>query len=295
MPRSIAHPILLKLLNDKMIGGVQGPLTWNLLLNLILVYHEGRRGYLFESSEYLDPEEREAAIEFVDEMAYRVGLRVVRDRSIALKEFPRRFISKALITEDDIARDELLGALLGFQCAGHEYDNQQIDRVGFLMVETKTGTEVTAEFCEAGRTTQEIRAEYRRRAEHWTEIVQMYDPRLKFKVREDRWTSKSTLVSRLVQDDFEFLVEHQNEYANILGEMISPDSKLAAVLRSGDNVNIGKSYLAIKMLILGVDTTIQSDDYMERYRADPEFFQQELCDFEDRIINATRLHVNVLP
>ncbi len=139
----------------------ENTLYFGMILNIILVIYDYRDSTLIETSHFKDDSLSNDSFWENFELIQKC---ISENTNYELKKqsddvyFPRFLIYKNSKFEDSyvetmLSDDKSIGDLLGFEFKDHNYNNKNINRVRFIMIEKKTNTEFYAEIAEESKIT----------------------------------------------------------------------------------------------------------------------------------------------
>jgi hypothetical protein len=137
--------ILIDMLNDEKL--VKTHALYDFIFNLLLVKHNARQAYLFETSNFLTEnvgdQEHMSYISSFLRLISSIGLFYQLD-PISFPDYPRYWVSKEKIKKIPI-NDEEIGQLLGFKDPGGDYFNFREKRLTLRIKEEITGSGILTE------------------------------------------------------------------------------------------------------------------------------------------------------
>ncbi len=276
------NAILLKECNEK----INTPLV-GVILNLILVYHGGRPGFLLETSGFSKNYSVNEVADYVQSLAEACGMSFTHDH-LSVLEFPRFLVTKGKSPLPNDYGDEDLARALGFFCVGHRYSRQNLPRVGYTVFEEFTDVALTAEVCERSKINMEdMERDYSRLIDRWNDILSQYNPEFGVTLKVERLSSKKLRVRAVVKGDIDFIFENAEEYANDLYNDFADCSMFFTALVEGDRAFLVKNYMLFRVVYLGFQN-IELPKYLSRYRRNPEEFTNTLCKFESSLLKLLR-------
>lgn len=170
-------------------------------IQMVLIYEDIRKAYLYESSEF----PHNVWINMYKFVVTTLGFHYKFD-ILSVPEYPRYFISKHIIHEP--RTHEAIGKLLGFNCHPSAGLNPQTDRVAHQIIEINYNIMVTVEVCGINDKKE------RQANKHWDDFINHANKKLhKYGLRLVHNTefhpSFMTIFDRLSNNDLYFATQHR--------------------------------------------------------------------------------------
>jgi len=121
-----------------------------------------------------------------------------------------------------------IGELLGFECKEHNFSNQNIDRICYKIVETQTNAEIYAEMCETWKIENEerLREIQNKKVKLWNQTMNQNQLPYRFSLKIVRISPITTLLNRKNYRNKQYVLEHLNEYKDLLDNEFRDGSKV---------------------------------------------------------------------
>jgi hypothetical protein len=189
-------------------------LLFQMILNILLVQSGARDATLIELLNNIPIEDKEYYRQEIDMWIKKFDLHIIPDYSSSERFFIVKNESlKTPETQDEIA------TLLGFLCIGHDFSNDQIERIGGIITEQKTGAAVYAEYCEASKISKEqVEEHFQKYVDRFNQAIQEYDLpyRFTYKVTVDKplhyYLERASDQDFVKNNLFEYITILQNYY-----------------------------------------------------------------------------------
>jgi hypothetical protein len=262
------------------------------IMNLILVWEGARPGFLIESFNFSQDERKARATELLD-IATRAGLAY----RVESEERMRIFVGRAPLPPN-FKTEMDLGVALGFQCAGHDYSNQEIDRRSIIYTEQTTNLNLITEVCEADKPFD--KREPKRRARRFTTALLPYFEAAHVTTSIAFIPSRQTRVDVVLQGEEKLILQEREAVADDLWNNFA-DCRLVEFLKSEQEEQKPESPVwkqALRMIYAGWVTpppTKWSASYLQRYRRDQRAMQQRMCEFEAALLTLLEQYQDILP
>lgn len=125
-----------------------------------------------------------------------------------------------------VDRKKQLGELLGFRCAGHDYGNRNLDRIGMnIFIHRKTFQfETYSEYCVKSQTItfENMKSFIKHKTDAYNQIAKQFGYRAKSRIIDE--PSIATRMNNI--DDSKYFKQHIEHYTNDIGNDWSNDTRL---------------------------------------------------------------------
>jgi len=216
------------------------------ILNILLVCRGIRPAFLFEESNFqrFDKNPIKKLYKIVDYINENTSIfiKTKEDNStfkrvfVYLSESSREEVNKKIYPVDltimdnknSVNDDDEIALFLGFYCSGHDYSNNEIDRIGlsiFLYDKYNKEIELTAEFCEAEKINlTEIKKYANNLVNKINKVTKEFGYICEYNLNYSY--SNITKLQKLREKDLVFIKKHLNDYLNDLVNFYISDDKL---------------------------------------------------------------------
>ena len=190
------------------------------LLNILFVWKGARKSTLVEWNDFT-PEEREIYEPLGMEFVKKLGLFTLPDPFSDYRVF---VVKNKNIKNPET--DEEIGALLEFVCKGHEYFNQDLNRILISIKEVNTEAEVYVEICEKDKIKMDIlKSEMEKKINHFDNAMKSLNLKYRFKYDVKELTSRKELLENYRNK--EYLKKHLEDYGNLLMNEFHENTKFS--------------------------------------------------------------------
>ena len=216
------------------------------IFNILLVCTGIRPAFLFEESNFQRFEKNPSKklykiVDYINENT-SIFIKTKADKStfkrifVYLDESSRQKVNKKIYPVDltiidnkkSINDDDEIALFLGFQCRGHDYSNNEIDRIGiniFVYDETDRKFELIAEFCEAEKINlTEIKKYANNLVNKINKVTKEFGYTCECNLNYSY--SSITKLQKLKEKDLVFIKTHLDDYINDLLNNYISDEKL---------------------------------------------------------------------
>lgn len=202
--------MLVKLLKD-----YEKTPIFNMIINLILVAYDARPATLLEFTSIRDTTEWDAMTLVIDSVISYLKLHKYQDRLS-----PNRFFVSKFPLNKLPSNDRQIGILLGFDCAGHEYDNMNVTRIIGDIYESTTGNSLYSEVCEERKTDQSvIISSLNKKVNKFDSVMIQLGLKYRFKYTTRKLNSMKIMMDPRSYTNHAFVEQNLEEYAMILTDM----------------------------------------------------------------------------
>lgn len=181
------------------------------ILNIFLVFANVRTGTLIEYNNAHNDKERQEAqtkvngfIDFLNKNSH----------DTLLVQCPTSLDYQIMIMKNDFEfyiEDENIGEILNFMCIGHDYANNEIDRLTINIKEIKTNCHIYAESCEFSKIDiEKINDVFTKRIKEWNNAISEYNLPYKFEFYIKKDISQLTRLNNI--DDKSFVEINRDDY-----------------------------------------------------------------------------------
>ncbi len=238
-----AHPTLRKFLSHAQTDKAY----LDMAMNLILVQHGARQGYLFESANYENNVGMQKAIRTLNLIVRSVGL-VQNEDPTARPAYPRFLITKqrhAIRTEADIAR------VLGFYCIGHDYGNMDVQRLTCVLTEKTRNVNMTTEVCEMERISMTaLQTFYQNKASVFQRALRLYGPHLQVEYKLTTEYTRRQKLDKVINNDIQFVIDNADVFDDDLYNYFTESSRFVKALRDHNFSFVRQNWPTFRMIYL---------------------------------------------
>lgn len=190
----------------------EGTPVFEMLINLILVAYDGRKGTLLEFSALKDPIISQAMETMID--YYIQILKLFKNRDVAVAN--RYFVYKNPKTKVP-TNDHETAIFLGFTCVGHDYSNGSIPRISGHIIEKTTGHTIYSEVCEISKIDEQTLINHLKTLiDDFNRIIDKLKMVYHFDYTYELLSPWQTYVDSKLYNDKPFVSSNVNTYAYIL-------------------------------------------------------------------------------
>lgn len=252
-------------------------------VQMILVKHGVRRAWLWETTDFSDKFTVNEQEKLLAPVIKELGMKMtIDDYSVA--QFPRYFVSMETISSK--LEEEEIAKVLGFQCYGHDYQNNKNDRISFSlqMFFMDIAMQLKVEVCESSKiNTSTIFEKYQKEAELVKNTLQMYMGSHVRVIPSVRYLlSVKTKVNKVLEDDIDFVAQNSGSYyIDFQNNLVPVHPFIDEVLNN--KYLLEKNWIIFKRMYLGFGAVESSDGGMQKIQENIdesekrfEMFQKEL-------------------
>ena len=182
------------------------------ILNIFLVFANVRTGTLIEYNNVHNEKERQEAQKKVN--GFIDFLNKNSHDKLLLVQCPTSLYYQIMIMKNDFEfyiEDENIGKILNFMCIGHDYANNEIDRLLINIKEIKTNCHIYAESCEFSKIDiEKINDVFTERIKEWNNAISEYNLPYKFEFYIKKDISQLTRLNNI--DDKSFVEINRDDY-----------------------------------------------------------------------------------
>lgn len=182
------------------------------ILNIFLVFANVRTGTLIEYNNLHKDKERQEAQKKVND--FIDFLNKNSHDKLLLVQCPTSLDYQIMIMKNDFEfyiEDENIGKILNFMCIGHDYENNEIDRLSINIKEIKTNCHIYAESCEFSKIDiEKINDIFTERIKEWNNAISEYNLPYKFEFYIKKDISQLTRLNNI--DDKSFVEINRDDY-----------------------------------------------------------------------------------
>jgi hypothetical protein len=185
------------------------------VVQIILVTYGARKAFLFESSNFTG-EGRQPVndLKFVISVVNRYGgdLKLtMQDGTHVLKRY---FVTKKSVPVKTKSSDEEIAALLGFYCKGHDYSNQNKQRIS-ASISLDSKHDIYAEICETQKIDlKKFEFHVKNKTNNFNLILKKFG--MHATVKFDNMIPETILLKNLKAGDLDYVKKNMDKYIDIL-------------------------------------------------------------------------------
>jgi len=190
---------------------------YDFLFNLLLVLHDGRKAYLFESSNFTQMSDKRN-IDDLLKIAKDYGLFVQQD-TVSLDDYPRYWIVKEKLDKIP-STDKTIGKLLDMKDPGGDYSNYKDKRLTLYINESTKDVNITTEILKGDKEDKENIDHAKNRVDTFNGIMIDLDLPYRFSYLFEQDDGSLKRIKELKMKHMKYIQENMKYYANDLYNIV---------------------------------------------------------------------------
>jgi len=201
----------------KMLENLDNEDIYDFLFNLLLVLRDGRKAYLFESSNFMHMSGKKK-IDDLLKIAKDCDLFVQKD-PVSLDDYPRYWIVKEKLNKIPLT-DKAIGKLLGMKDPGDDYFNYKEKRLTLYIKESTTGVNINTEILKGDKDDKENIDHAKNRIDAFNTIMIELDLPYRFSYIFNQDDGSLKRFKELKKKNMKYIQENVEEYVNDLYNIV---------------------------------------------------------------------------